>query len=798
MRGCPLWNGKGVRIMKYLTLIKANIKRQKGSFIGILIMMLIISVSITSIISVNINSYARVNEAMEEVGVGDIVTWIADKALSEPIENLTEKAEELEDVEKVENIKSIMTNSVINGIENDNESFCVYDPENHPYNVYNDSLNGFIENPEVLDEGEIYVPVSFKDTYNCGKGDSLIITDNDIVYEFKIKGFIEEPFIGAYIIGTKQLFISQSDFDKLDNAIDENETSTMYKYNMVNIYQSDTSTLTYKNFEREVNGIFACSDLTLGQPMSKNYTMLLNQIFSAILLAFAVILLIVTLIIISHSVSTSIEMEYVNLGILKALGFTKGQLRSVIIIQYVLSAFIGMLIGIPISIPVITFVNGILVPVTGLLASSEIVLLPCVAVLFGIFLFILGFIYFKTRKLAKISPMRAISGGRDSIYFSSRLQMPIHKKAMSFWIALRQLTSNIKQYTGVMLISIILVFFLSMISALSSWITGDSIMMIFTSLEMDISLRIYDDTISENDIENIINKYTSIEEEYESAIEYFTVDGSKYNTSISSDSSQFKSIIYGRTCKYDNEILVTQLVADELGKNIGDKVTVKWTDDSKEFIISGIIQCTNDAGLCVGINSDGAESLGYDVDLLWKEYKLEDNSFGEKIVSDIESKYGENGSRIECVDNSQTFQRYFELIYTAINLLSILMYVVAVFFVIITVALICGKVITKEKTDNGILKSLGFTSGKLRLQFALRFLFVSFVGGIIGVIVTGLLKNNIMSLILRSIGLTHFEMSQSIFSIVFPVLFISIIFFALSYLFARKIRKSDIRCLVAD
>lgn len=787
--------------MKYLTLIKANIKRQKGSFIGILVMMMIISISISSIISVNINSDARFDEAVEEVGIGDMVCWTLDKNLNEPIENLAEKAEKLEDVEKVENIKSVMARIFVNGTDannNGNNSFCVYDHKKHPYNVYNDSLNGFVENPPELNAGEIYVPVSYKNKFNCNKGDLVTIKDNNKEYNFKIKGFIEEPFLGAALIGTKQLFITQNDFDKICDDVDKNENSTIYKYNTTNIYQSDKSTLTYKKFESKVNDIFISSTLTLGLSLSKNYTMMFNQIFSAILIAFAVILLIVTLIIISHSISTSIEMDYVNLGILKALGFTKGQLRSVIITQYILSAAIGMLIGIPLSIPVTALVNGILVSVTGLLASSEIVLLPCLTVLFGVFVFVLGFIYFKTRKIIKITPMRAISGGRDSIYFSSRLQMPIHKKCMNFWIALRQLTSNIKQYVGVMLISLILVFFLSMISVIGSWITGNNIKMIFTSLDTDISVKIYDDSISQKDIENIMNKYTTIEEKYKSAMEYFSIDGNRIQTNISSDSLQFKNVIYGRTCKYDNEILVTQLLADELGKNIGDKVTVKFNDTSKEFIISGIIQSANDAGMCVGINSVAAETLGYDIDYLWNEYKLGDTVHNEKIISDINDKYGENENRIKCNDNSQIFRDGFELIYAAVNSLSVLMYFVAVVFVIITVALICGKVVAKEKIDNGILKSLGFTSKKLRVQFALRFLFTAFIGGVVGVVITGFLKNNIMGLMLKSIGLVHFEITQSLFSVVFPVIFIGFMFFALAYLFSRKVRKSDIRCLITE
>ena len=787
--------------MKYLTLIKANIKRQKGSFIGILIMMMIISISVSSIISVNINSNARFDEAIEEVGVGDMVCWTLGGNFKEPLETLTEKAEKSEDVEKVENMESVMTSISVNGTDTNNSSnnsLCVYNPEKHPYNVYNDSLNGFVENTENLNDGEIYVPVSFKNKFNCNKGDFVEVKDNDTVYKFKIKGFIEEPFLGAALIGIKQFFISQNDFDKLCYDIDKNENSTMYKYITTNIYQSDESTLTYKQFESKANEIFSTSTLAIGLPAAKNYTMMLNQIFSAILIAFAAILLVVTLIIISHSISTSIEMDYVNLGILKALGFTKGQLRAVIITQYILSAALGMLIGISMSIPVIALVNGILVTVTGLLASSEIIFLPCMAVLLGVFVFVLGFIYFKTRKITKITPMRAISGGRDSIYFSSRLQMPIHKKCMNFWIALRQLTSNIKQYIGVMLISVILVFFLSMISLIGSWITGDNIKMIFESLDTDISVKIYDDSIAEKDIENIINEYTTIEDKYKSAMEYFTIDGNKIQTNISADSSQFKNVIYGRTCKYDNEILVTQLFADEIGKNIGDRVTVKFDETSKEFIISGIIQSANDAGMCVGINSDAAESVGYDVDLLWTEYKLGDESCSGKIVSAINDKYGESSNSIKCNDNSQSFRDGFALIYAAINSLSALMYFVAVVFVIITVALICGKVIAKEKIDNGILKSLGFTSEKLRIQLALRFLFTAFIGSTVGIIITGFLKNDIMSLILRSVGLTHFEITQSVFSVVFPVIFISIIFFALAYLFSRKIKKSDIRCLVSE
>ena len=53
---------------------------------------------------------------------------------------------------------------------------------------------------------------------------------------------------------------------------------------------------------------------------------------------------------------------------------------------------------------------------------------------------------------------------------------------------------------------------------------------------------------------------------------------------------EYYNILEGRTCIYENELVLTQLAADELGIGIGDDVKLGIGDKEKEFIISGIYQ----------------------------------------------------------------------------------------------------------------------------------------------------------------------------------------------------------------
>lgn len=93
------------------------------------------------------------------------------------------------------------------------------------------------------------------------------------------------------------------------------------------------------------------------------------------------------------------------------------------------------------------------------------------------------FIVLKTSKVDKITPLRAIKGGANDIYFKNRFAMPIHKKCMNMWLALRQLTSSKKQYMSACLVTALLVFFMSLVARIGTWMVPDGAGMMIPSQE---------------------------------------------------------------------------------------------------------------------------------------------------------------------------------------------------------------------------------------------------------------------------------------------------------------------------
>ena len=70
----------------------------------------------------------------------------------------------------------------------------------------------------------------------------------------------------------------------------------------------------------------------------------------------------------------------------------------------------------------------------------------------------------------------------------------------------------------------------------------------------------------------------------------------------------------------------------------------------------------------------------------------------------------------------------------AIQGLTLLTYMLGAVFVIVTVIIVCGKVLMREQKDIGIYKALGFTSFRLRCQLAVRFIVTAVVGSLLGIV----------------------------------------------------------------
>ena len=798
MHGLVPWNGE-VKKMEILTILKANIRYKKGAFSSVIILMFIITAAITAIISSNDLTYSSLNQALEDIGTGDLIVWI-DSGLAE---NVYDGLESNKNVESFHVDDCMFTNyNIINGHEvKNNESYGMLKWNNN-YKVFNDNLNDFIANPEPLKSGEVYVPITFQNIYDCKIGSEIIIQTNfgdEVMY---IKGFVQEPLAGAQFIGIKHFFISDEDFHKMsEKKIDTKEKTSklLEDYKTIHIVKAVDSTLSMPEFKKSLNetsGIIDYSLFTESKNTMKGYTAIFNEVGSGILYAFIIILFVIVIVIICHSISSGIEMDYTNLGILKANGFTNKKIRMIYILQYMIAQLLGIMLGIAASYPIIMILGKLYLPITGIFISGGISVLKILGLLLSMITIVCLFVVVLTSKIGKISPVRAISGGVKQIYFDSHMKTQIHKKALSLTLAFRQFTSNKKQYLGTLIISAGLVFFMMSMSLLANCMSSERFMESFGEIASDLEIAFTEDyVLTEFDhvIEDI-EKIGKVEEYSAMNYEYVTLNGVNIWCGFYKNLSGLeKRILKGRTPLYDNEFVITEIIAEEYGLSIGDEVVLSTKDGKSTYMISGLYQSTNDMGMCIAMGYDAYKKIG----TLTPDYlhiKLTDSSLSKEISDTLNERYsGKLESSLPDDDFSIT-----DMIETALNGITTLIYIISIIFTLVTVKMVCTRSFLRERTDIGIYKALGFTIRQLRLQFSFRFFIVSMIGAAVGIIFCIFLCPTMMEALLRRIGVTNFITDYTPDVIILPVCMICLCFFLFAYMVSGKIKKVDARELISE
>lgn len=781
--------------MEILTLLNANIRRKKGSFVSVILLTMIIAMSVTIILSIKESTLNGVYKAHEICDAPDIFAIYAEYNFPD---NIIEDVKKDSRVKRVNVVDSILTEKAKMGDEEySNLMFIFRSDEN--IKLLKEDLSGIAETVPKLQKGEIYVSQGFLTNVYGNVGEKIIIETTAGEYEFTVKGILLDPMFGSSMIGYTAFYISDEDFSEITSAVSKEETENQHGLGKcVQIYKSDSCTLSSGQFRRQLNLDMGITDMAVGtttNDMQLNFTTLFPKTVSSILLVFVMLLLAIVIIVTVHNISVEIETNYVTFGVLKAQGFDKNKIRLLFLGQYLLAEIIGAVIGTALSIPFIGVTSNIFVKITAIPAVTKVPAGRIAAIMAALFVLSVISIFFITIKINKISPVRAISGAKKEIYFDSIINAPISGRFLSLSLALRQFTSAKRRYAGTLVIVAILVFFMITITMLANAVNSksslESMGAVVTEIDVEPKKRLLD-----NDFENIekeIEQFSEIKKSYYFNASYFLLDGEDTLCVVFKDPS-FLPALKGRAPIYDNEIGISPILLDEFGLKIGDEVTVGWQGRKEKYIITGVIQTMNDAGRGFPMSYAAAERIGYDRSL-WGCYSLEsetDEILNQKIADTLNEKFGDiikaeaNGA---LVDSSSE---------DAIKAMRIIIYVSSVLFSLIVVHMVCSKAFTQERTDIGIYKAVGFKASKLRIQFAFRFLIVSLIGSAAGGILSYFFSEKMLGILLKSIGITSVNTDVFAASFEIPILIVCLSFLIFSYIVSGKIRKVKIRELVTE
>ncbi len=370
---------------------------------------------------------------------------------------------------------------------------------------------------------------------------------------------------------------------------------------------------------------------------------------------------------------------------------------------------------------------------------------------------------------------------------------PISGKGLALLLALRQLTTGKMRYISVCLVSMLLVFFLSLIGRMDSWLgaNGEGLMDAFNPADLHIAAQPMGKTSNE-DVERLIESYTDITDRYMLAMPGVAVEGLDYTANVITEPERFH-LLEGETCRAEDEIVLTEFVAADLGVKIGDTVLVSGELGSSEYKVSGIYQCANDMGANVGLSRDGYRKIGKETENMWcVHYFLKYASRQETIMQALDEAYGGD---VYLHENS--WPGLFGIL-SAMELLMYFMYGIAAAVILIVTALAGNRLLVMEQKDMGIYRTIGFTQAGLRISFALRFAIVSMIGALIGIAFSASFTDSLVATLLRMFGISNFASCLTVKSTILPAVVVIGFSAVFSWMAARKIKTGRLTSLVAE
>lgn len=772
-------------------LLAANLRHRKGAFTGIVLLMTIVTLSYAITVSNNRNLAQTVDEGLAAQEYGDWIFQFEEKPDSALLEALRSHPEIT--AMHTEEILNIACPVLADGTE-DSELIslrCFRESDQ----VYNDAVTGFQE-IGTLQPGEILLSYKLSSLKSYGIGKTVKIETRDGWDEsFVIRGYYQEIADPTDGIG----LLCKPDFDRLYQEKRDNLFSLdrrLYGFSQLHVCTADGTDL--KALEKQIKAecsIFDDAISILTKAETRYYVMISASTGTRIVAVYTALLLIIVMIVMGNSIGTTVETEYTNLGILKALGFQKGQIRAVWLMQYALALFIGSVLGVALSAPLTAILGKMFMRLSNILTSNRLALGRCSILALLILLICIFFVILATGKTGRISPVRAISGGHSEIYFDSRLQTRIRKRGMQFFLALRQLTANGKNYLGSMLIVALLVFFLCTVMVFTKGINSDLFMMPTGDIELNMlsgDFRLE----QEEEIRQICSRRDPAPEVLLWTGSYMNAGDTKILVDIYNQDSLFFKPLEGRIPKYDNEITVTELFAENHGKKIGDTVTVRNGNNSAEFIITGLTQSIISPSGVIEMNFAGGKRIGVQtadcgyIRLSQPEQKAE-------IVHALNDEMSDVLSAAECEPGAY-IAGITKLVDLIMKLIIGVVYSISLVFAAVVVTMVCRRAFMKERTDLGIFRALGFSVPSLRMQFALRFLLIAAAGAAVGCLCSVCFSCRMLSVLMRIIGITRFGEAPKPYMLLIPAASVSAAFFVFAYLSSRRMRSVSVRALVSE
>ncbi|PFM41178.1 ABC transporter permease [Bacillus cereus] len=630
-------------------------------------------------------------------------------------------------------------------------------------------------NNEVVDvrKGEIGVPIYYMQKYNLRIGDKIWVVKNNNELEFTISAFVRDVQMSPSIVSSKRFVISDEDFERIKRNFGESEY--LIEFQLTDLDKINVFETLYESSNLPQKGP------SITYSLFKTLNSLADGTIAAVLIIISALLMLIAILCIRFTIMTSMEEDYREIGVMKAIGITSKEIQKLYVTKYIVIAASGCICGYIFSLFVTKIFTSNISLYMGTANTSILHFIVPLIVITLLFIAVILFCRIILRNFRRITAIDALRS-RDNLgkrKFKSSFSLYQTKITnVNIFIGIQDVVKRFKLYRVLSIVLIIAVFMIVVPVNCLYTIQSPKFVNYMGTGKSDIRIDLQQTENIEKRFKDVIS-YLRNDEEVEKYAAFVTstfkivkADGTHENLNVEvGDFTKFPlDFIQGMAPKNENEISLSYMNANELKKNVGDKIVLFVEGKEKALTISGMYQDVTNGG------KTAKASFSYNKEnILWYVVNVDMKptvNLQEKVK---EYKHNFHSAKITDTDDYLT-QTLGETI-KQLRLVTQVAILIAILISVLITAMFFKMQLAKDSSQILIMKSIGFSYKDIRIQYITRSIAIVLIGILTGTFLAATFGEMLVSWLGSFIGMAHikFIVNPIVSYVICPaILFISV------------------------
>lgn len=767
---------------KIITLSKYFFRKNIKDIISFVLILFIATILFSSAIIINFNVSKDYDKEVDKLNTASSFFTIPSVEYTDNISNDIKKIKGIQDVEVQNGIMLTVPVNMEGSIQEQNQIF---------YNI--DSVSD-INKKEIIKETTdkikdgiylsnytfIHSGLDLKDEYKFNVDNTL--------YSFDIKGVVNEmqygnytsSVIGEYLESDAYNHLLESNREKSVITISVKSEDSYSSYNDVSKYLSNKNiNILSKNYKEQ----------------SKNQRLAISNVLVLILMIFASSILIISLFVSKFKIEETLEEEMSNMGALKALGYTSGEIIISCIFPYIISGLLFTILGIIASYFILPVLSKVIEMQSGFIWKTKIDLPLNFLVLLINIVLITTFTLVASLKIKTLNPINAIRGITIKGSNKNHLEIEKSKGSIHFILMLKNFINTKKQniLLGIMLFLMTIIssfigtlFYnvnMNPINFINTLVEEHPSVVISSNLDLRKKLKIHDN------VKNVI---------YYDENATLNYNDNSYKTFVAENFKDLSNnLCYeGKNPVNSNEVAIGSKLKENYNINIGDYITLSKKEKENKYKVVGFIQSVNYSGEVIEMTLDGYKMLDNSYLPTTMYIYLDNEKKAEEFINQVKNEY--SNDIISTMNYAESMESATTMYISLVSIICIVIIVITLLLIYLILYIVISSIIIKRKQELGIFKAIGYENKELVKQLVGGFLPSTIIGAMLGLIVSIIFMSNIYNKIFMSVGAykVSFEYPFIIFiSLAILLIFATII---IATILAKKIKKISVYSLIKD